>query len=69
MAKEPTKQIEEFKIVKIKKHRVKPQEFLKIMEQLKNIDEQIKTEEELYRLKMNQLNLEKEYLWSIIDPK
>ena len=69
MAKEPTKQIEEFKIVKIKKRRAKPQEFFKIMEQLKNIDEQIKTEEELYRLKMNQLNLEKEYLWSIIDPK
>ena len=61
--------IEEFKAIKIKKRRAKPQEFLKVMEQLKNIDEQIQEEEKLYRLKMNKLELEKEYLWSVIDPK
>ncbi len=57
------------KIRKKKPKLVKPREFMKIMKRLKLIDQEIKKEEELFDIKIKSLELEKQYLREILQPK
>ena len=51
------------------KRRLKPQEFMDVMARIKIIDKEIKAETKLYDIKIQSLDLEKEYLWNKIEPK
>lgn len=52
-----------------KKYRVRPDEFLKIMKRLELIDQEVKAEEELFDLKIKTLELEKQYLLNLLQPR
>jgi hypothetical protein len=56
-------------IKKSTRSKVKPNEFMGIMQRLELIDQQIKQEEELFDTKIKSLELEKQYLWNMIQPK
>ena len=56
-------------IKKPKKRKAKPKEFMAIMQRLELIDQEIKQEEKLFDIKITSLELEKQYLWNIIQPK
>lgn len=49
--------------------RPKPGEFLLMMERMNVIEQAVKTETELYDLKIKSLELEKQYLWHIMGQK
>lgn len=49
--------------------RVKQSEFMEIMDRLKLIDKETKAEKELFNIKIKSLELEKEYLWNLVQPQ
>lgn len=57
------------KELKVKKYRVKPDEFLAIMKRIEMIKQEIKEEKEFFDLKMKSLELEKQYLENKLQAK
>lgn len=56
-------------VTKTRKKKPTPQKFMEVMARLEQIDREIKKEEKTSDAKMAALELEKQYLWNIIQPK